>query len=216
MDKKDLNKNMVDGQIKPINGMNGDLLSIFYSLDRLDFMPEALKNMSYMEKNHILDKNRTILKPELVARIVLSIDLKQSENVLLLGCSTSYLTAVLSYQAETVIAVEESEDLLDNAEKAIKKYNINNVVFFKNEIIKGYQKQSPFNAIIIEGAIESVPNNIFNQLDDGGRLFAIISEEGICSAKLYKKIGQKFSELQLFNCTLPSLDIFKSKNSFSF
>ena len=138
MDKKDLNKNMVDGQIKPINGMNGDLLSIFYSLDRLDFMPEALKNMSYMEKNHILDKNRTILKPELVARIVLSIDLKQSENVLLLGCSTSYLTAVLSYQAETVIVVEESEDLLDNAEKAIKKYNINNVVFFKNEIIKGY------------------------------------------------------------------------------
>lgn len=216
MDKKDLNKNMVDGQIKPINGMNGDLLSIFYSLDRLDFMPETLKNMSYMEKNHILDKNRTILKPELVARIVLSIDLKQSENVLILGCSTSYLTAVLSYQAETVIAVEESEDLLDNAEKAIKKYNINNVVFFKNEIIKGYQKQSPFNVIIIEGAVESVPDNILNQLDDGGRLFAIISEEGICSAKLYKKNDQKFTELQLFNCTLPSLDIFKSKNSFSF
>ena len=216
MNKKDLNKNMVDGQIKPINGMNGDLLSIFYSLDRLDFMPEALKKMSYMEKNHILDKNRTILKPELVARIVLSIDLKQNENVLILGCSTSYLTAVLSYQAETVIAVEESEDLLDNAEKAIKKYNINNVVFFKNEIIKGYQKQSPFNVIIIEGAIESVPYNIFNQLDDGGRLFAIISEEGICSAKLYKKNDQKFTELQLFNCTLPSLDIFKSKNSFSF
>ena len=216
MNKKDLNKNMVDGQIKPINGMNGDLLSIFYSLDRLDFMPEALKKMSYMEKNHILDKNRTILKPELVARIVLSIDLKQNENVLILGCSTSYLTAVLSYQAETVIAVEESEDLLDNAEKAIKKYNINNVVFFKNEIIKGYQKQSPFNVIIIEGAIESVPDNIFNQLDDGGRLFAIISEEGICSAKLYKKNDQKFTELQLFNCTLPSLDIFKSKNSFSF
>ena len=84
------------------------------------------------------------------------------------------------------------------------------------EIIKGYQKQSPFNVIIIEGAVESVPDNILNQLDDGGRLFAIISEEGICSAKLYKKNDQKFTELQLFNCTLPSLDIFKSKNSFSF
>tara|TARA_Y100000816_G_scaffold20273_1_gene13188 strand:- start:357 stop:1007 length:651 start_codon:yes stop_codon:yes gene_type:complete len=216
MEESNLNKNMVDGQIKPINGMNDDLLSIFYSLDRLDFMPEALKKMSYMEKNHVLDENRTILKPEIIARIALSIDLKQSENVLILGCSTGYLTAILSYQAETVIVVEETEDLLINAEISIKKYNINNVVFCKNEIIKGYLEQSPFNVIIIEGAIESVPTNILDQLDDGGRLFAIISEKGICSAKLYKKIGQKFNELQLFNCSLPPLDIFKSKNSFSF
>ena len=216
MEESNLNKNMVDGQIKPINGMNDDLLSIFYSLDRLDFMPEALKNKSYIEKNHVLDENRTILKPEIIARIALSIDLKQSENVLILGCSTGYLTAILSYQAETVIVVEETEDLLINAEISIKKYNINNVVFCKNEIIKGYLEQSPFNVIIIEGAIESVPTNILDQLDDGGRLFAIISEKGICSAKLYKKIGQKFYELQLFNCSLPPLDIFKSKNSFSF
>ena len=103
-----------------------------------------------------------------------------------------------------------------NAENSIKKYNINNVVFFKNEITKGYHEQSPFNVIVIEGAIESVPNNILDQLEDEGRLFAIIAEEGICSAKLYKKIGQKFNETHLFNCSLPPLDIFKSKNSFSF
>ena len=49
-----LNKNMIEGQIKPINGMSEELLSVFYSLDRNDFMPEAMKEMSYVEKNIIL------------------------------------------------------------------------------------------------------------------------------------------------------------------
>ena len=54
MAEETLNKNMIEGQIKPINGMSEELLSVFYSLDRNDFMPEAMKEMSYVEKNIIL------------------------------------------------------------------------------------------------------------------------------------------------------------------
>ena len=46
MTNTNLNKNMVEGQIKPINGMSEELISVFYSLDRNDFMPEAMKEMS--------------------------------------------------------------------------------------------------------------------------------------------------------------------------
>ena len=56
MTEATLNKNMIEGQIKPINGMSEELLSTFYSLDRNDFMPEAMKQMSYVEKNIILQK----------------------------------------------------------------------------------------------------------------------------------------------------------------
>ena len=211
-----LNKNMIEGQIKPINGMSGELLSVFYSLDRNDFMPEAMKEMSYVEKNIILQDKRTILKPSLIAQIALSINLKANENVLILGATTGYLSAILSHQAETVIVVEENERLLSNSENAIKKNNINNVVFIKNEIVKGYNEQSPFNAIIIEGAIQEVPGNILNQLDEGGRLFAIVQDEEICSAKLFIKNGNSIREQKLFNCTMPVLSMFKKKNSFSF
>ena len=180
-----LNKNMIEGQIKPINGMSEELLSIFYSLDRNDFMPEIVKEMSYIEKNIILENERTILKPSLIAQIALSINLKANENVLILGATTGYLSAILSHQAETVIVVEENERLLSNSENAIKKNSLNNVVFINNEIVKGYNEQSPFNAIIIEGAIQEVPNNILNQLDEGGRLFAIVQEEEICLSLIH-------------------------------
>ena len=90
------------------------------------------------------------------------------------------------------------------------------MVFVKNEIVKGYNEQSPFNAIIIEGAIQEMPLNIIDQLDEGGRLFAIVQEGEICSAKLFKKNGRSISEQKLFNCTLPVLSMFIKKNSFSF
>jgi len=216
MEEATLNKNMIEGQIKPINGMSEELLSTFYSLDRNDFMPETMKEMSYIEKNIILENKRTILKPSLIAQIALSIKLKADENVLILGATTGYLSAILSHQAETVIVVEENEQLLNNSENAIKKNNINNVVFIKNEIVRGYSEQSPFNAIIIEGAIEEVPKNILDQLDGGGRLFAIVQEGDICSAKLFKKYGQSISDQRLFNCSMPVLSMFMKKNNFSF
>ena len=211
-----LNKNMVDGQVKPINGMNEQLLSTFYSLDRSDFMPEQMKSMSYVEKNLIVKNDRIILKPDLVAKIALSIDLKTDENVLILGASTGYLSAILSHHAETVIVVEEDEEFLLSAENAIKINNLNNIVFVKNEISKGYSDQSPFDAIIIEGAIQEVPENILNQLDEGGRLLAILQEEGVCTARLFKKNKNNFDNQKLFNCLLPALNIFKRENSFSF
>ncbi len=216
MEEASLNKNMIEGQIKPINGMSEELLSAFYSLDRNDFMPETMKEMSYFEKNILLEDKRTILKPSLIAQIAMSINLKANENVLILGATTGYLSAILSHQAETVIVVEENEQLLNNSENAIKKNNINNVVFVNNEIARGYNEQSPFNAIIIEGAIQEVPHNIIDQLDEGGRLLAIVQEEEICSAKLFKKYGQSISEQKLFNCKIPVLSMFMKRNSFSF
>ena len=216
MEETTLNKNMIEGQIKPINGMTEKLLSAFYSLNRNDFMPESMQDMSYVEKNIILEDKRAILKPSLIAQIALKINLKANENVLILGATTGYLSAILSHQAETVIVVEENEQLLTNSENAIKKNNINNVVFIRNEIVKGYNEQSPFNAIIIEGAIQEVPDNIIDQLDEEGRLLAIVQEEEICSAKLFKKNGQTINEQKLFNCSMPVLSMFMKKNIFSF
>jgi protein-L-isoaspartate(D-aspartate) O-methyltransferase len=211
-----LNKNMVDGQIKPINGMSQQLLSVFYAIDRNDFIPDIYKSMSYAEMNITIENNRTIFKPVLVAKIALFIDLKANENVLIVGSSTGYLSAILSHQAETVIVVEENQRLLDDSENAIKKNNINNVVFIRNELSKGYNDQAPFNAIIIEGAVQEVPSNILDQLEEGGRLLALIDNDETCSAILFTKNGNKFNEQKLFNCSLPVLEGFKKKNSFSF
>ena len=210
------NLRMVQGQIKPINGMNEKLVSIFNSLNREDFMPEEFKESAYVEKNLALSNHRVILKPELVAKIAMHIALKENENVLILGSTTGYLTAILSLIAETVIVVEEDDSFIKSSEIAIKEHNLNNVIYINKSISSGCIEQSPFNAIIIEGAVDHVPQKLLNQLENGGRLIAILSENGLCNAKMFTRKETMFHSQQLFPCSLPVLHSFKEKNIFSF
>ena len=210
------NSRMVNGQIKPINGMTEKLVSIFNSLNRESFIPEEFKESAYIEKNLALSSDRVILKPEIVAKIAMHIDLKENENVLILGSTTGYLTAILSLMAETIIVVEEDESYIKTSETATKENNLNNVIYINKSISNGCIEQSPFNAIIIEGAVEYVPQKLLNQLDNGGRLIAILSENGLCNAKMFTRKEAMFHSEQLFPCSLPVLPSFKEKNIFSF
>ncbi len=210
------NLRMVNGQIKPINGMTEKLVSIFNSLNRERFMPDEFKEKAYIEKNFTLSNHRVILKPEIVAKIAMHINLKENENVLILGSTTGYLTAVLSLIAETVIVVEENDSYIKSSEIATKENNLNNVIYINKNISNGCIEQSPFNAIIIEGAVNHVSEKLLNQLENGGRLIAILSENGLCNAKMFTRKEAMFHSEQLFPCSLPVLPSFKEKNIFSF
>ena len=210
------NLRMVIGQIKPINGMTEKLVSIFNSLNREAFMPNEFKECAYIEKNFALSNHRVILKPEIVAKIAMHIDLKENENVLILGSTTGYLAAILSLIAETVIVVEEDDNYIKYSEIATKENNLNNVIYLNKSISNGCIEQSPFNAIIIEGAVDRVPQKLLNQLEIGGRLIAILSENGLCNAKMFTRKEAMFHSEQLFPCSLPVLPSFKDKNIFSF
>ena len=210
------NLRMVNGQIKPINGMTEKLISIFNSLNREAFMPNEFKESAYIEKNFALSNHRVILKPEIVAKIAMHIDLKENENVLILGSTTGYLAAILSLIAETVIVVEEDDSYIKYSEIATKENNLNNVIYINKTISNGCIEQSPFNAIIIEGAVDHVPKKLLNQLETGGRLIAILSENGLCNAKMFTRKEAMFHSEHLFPCSLPVLPSFKEKNIFSF
>ena len=210
------NSRMVNGQIKPINGMTEKLVSIFNSLNREKFIPEEFKESAYIEKNLALSNHRVILKPEIVARIAMHIDLKENENVLILGSTTGYLAAILSLIAETVIVVEEDDSYIKYSEIATKENNLNNVIYINKSISNGCIEQSPFNAIIIEGAVDHVPQKLLNQVENSGRLIAILSENGICNAKMFTRKETMFHSEHLFPCSLPVLPSFKKKNIFSF
>ena len=210
------NLRMVNGQIKPINGMTEKLVNIFNSLNREGFMPDEFKERAYVEKNFALSNHRVILKPEIVAKIAMYIDLKENENVLILGSTTGYLTAVLSLIAETVIVVEEDDKYIKSSEISTKENNINNVIYINKSISNGCIEQSPFNAIIIEGAVDHVPQKLLNQLENEGRLIAILSENGLCNAKMFTRKEDMFHSEHLFPCTLPVLSSFKRKKIFSF
>ena len=216
MDSHLLNKNMIEGQIKPIGGMQKNILQAFSSVNRDDFVPQNLKDNCYSEKNLFLKRDRFVLKANLIAKIISALNISNEENVLVIGSSTGYSSAIISRLAETVISIEEDQELLDFSEEAIKKNGIDNIVFINNAMIEGCSEQGPFNAIIIEGAIDEVPPNILNQLEDNGRLIAMINNKGVSNVIEYQKKNNIFTDRFLFSCTAPKLKCFDKRKSFSF
>ena len=216
MDSNLLNKNMVEGQIKPIGGMQKNILEAFSSINRDDFVPKHLKDNSFSERNLFLERDRFILKANLTAKIVSALNISNEENVLIIGSSTGYSSAIISRLAETVISIEEDKELLDFSEDVIKNIGIDNIVFINNKMIEGCSDQGPFNAIIIEGAIDEVPPKILNQLEHNGRLIAMINDNGISNVIEYQKKNNTFTERFLFSCSAPKLKSFDKRKSFSF
>ena len=216
MDSHLLNKNMIEGQIKPIGGMQKNILQAFSSVNRDDFVPQNLKDNCYSEKNLFLKRDRFVLKANLIAKIISALNISNEENVLVIGSSTGYSSAIISRLAETVISIEEDQELLDFSEEAIKKNGIDNIVFINNPMIEGCSEQEPFNAIIIEGAIDEVPAKILNQLEDNGRLIAMINNKGVSNVIEYQKKNNIFTDRFLFSCTAPKLKCFDKRKSFSF
>ena len=216
MDSHLLNKNMIEGQIKPIGGMQKNILQAFSSVNRDDFVPQNLKENCYSEKNLFLKRDRFVLKANLIAKIISALNISNEENVLVIGSSTGYSSAIISRLAETVISIEEDQELLDFSEEAIKKNGIDNIVFINNAMIEGCSEQGPFNAIIIEGAIDEVPPKILNQLEDNGRLIAMINNKGVSNVIEYQKKNHIFTDRFLFSCTAPKLKCFDKRKSFSF
>ena len=216
MDSHILNKNMIEGQIKPIGGMQKNILDAFNSINRDDFVPQNLKDNSFSEINLFIKRDRFILKANLIAKMISALNISNEENVLVIGSSTGYSSAIISRLAETVISIEEDKELLDFSEEALKKNGIDNVVFINNEMIEGCSEQGPFNAIIIEGVIDEVPPKILNQLEHNGRLIAMINGNAISNVIEYQKKNNTFTERFLFNCSAPKLKSFEKRKSFSF
>ena len=216
MDSNLLNKNMVEGQIKPIGGMQKNILEAFSSINRDDFVPKHLKDNSFSERNLFLERDRFILKANLTAKIISALNISNEENVLIIGSSTGYSSAIISRLAETVISIEEDKELLDFSEDVIKNIGIDNIVFINNKMIEGCSDQEPFNAIIIEGAVDEVPPKILNQLEHNGRLIAMINDNGISNVIEYQKKNNTFTERFLFSCSAPKLKSFDKRKSFSF
>ena len=210
------NTAMVLGQIKPLSNISQNILEALYGIDRKDYTPIELRDFSYIEKNIYIGKNRYLLKPAITAKLLSALEVEGTETILIISSTTGYSAALASKIAETVICIEEDSDLLDFSEKIAIANSMNNIVFIKNELYKGYPDQGPYTCILIEGAIEEEPKLIIDQLADGGRLVTILNDNENGSAIKYSKINGQITSQFLFSMDAPVLESFKKSKKFNF
>ena len=210
------NKNMIDGQVKPLSNIETNILEALYNIDRKDYTPENFKDFSYSEKNIYLGNERYLLKPAITAKLLSALEVETLETVLIIGSATGYSAAIISKIAETVICIEEDQDLITFSESIASSNSMNNIVFIKNKLSKGYIDQGPYSCILIEGGVEEVPNIILDQIAEGGKLVTVIMQNDTGSAIKYSRKNNQIISQFLFSIEAPSLKSFEKAKKFKF
>lgn len=209
---------MVDCQLRPNSVTDSKILASMGRVPREKFVGKDSRHLAYIDKMLPLEaaNGRTLIEPMVCARLLQLADIKSSDIVLDIACATGYCAAIISDLAATVVALDDNADLVDLASQTLADLDVGNVAVIEGDITKGKAAEAPFDVIIIEGALETVPQGLFDQLSDGGRLVTVLGKGQSGVATLFTKSGTDIAKRTTFNTTIAPLAAFDKKREFQF
>ena len=206
---------MVDTQIRPSDVTKFPIISAMLSVPRENFVPRNKREAAYMGDNIDLGGNRTILEPRTFAKMLDALDIQPTDFVLDIGMGLGYSAAVLSQLGEAVVAVEDDQTRFDEASEALGDFGADNVIPHLGELAEGAAEHGPYDVILIQGAVEHVPDTVLAQLKDGGKIACLFAEGALGTVKIGYKLDDRMDWRASFNAGAPTLDGFQRHRAFT-
>lgn len=206
---------MVDTQVRPSDVTKFPIIDAMLSVPREAFVSADQVEAAYAGDNLTIAPGRVILEARSFGKLLDAVDVQPDEAVLDLGCGFGYSTAVVARLAEAVVAVEEDEAMAADAQGRLSAHNVDNAAVVAGSLAAGAAKHGPFDVILIEGAVEEVPDTLTAQLKDGGRIGAIFMEGSLGVARIGHKSAQGITWRYAFNASAPVLQGFKKAAAFA-
>lgn len=209
--------NMVEGQIRTNRVTTPALVAALGAVPREAFVPKSMQSIAYVDEDLAIGRGRYLMEPLVLARLLQAADIGSSDAVLDIGCATGYSTAVIARIAGSVVGVESDPKLVAEANQRLGELGMDNAAVVQGELSRGYAKQAPYNVIVLNGAAGHVPREVADQLVEGGRLVAVVRDEGgIGRATLMTRVGGTLSSRIIFDAATPDLPGFARAPGFVF
>jgi protein-L-isoaspartate(D-aspartate) O-methyltransferase len=222
IDFERLRQSMVDSQIRPNDVTDPRVISAMLDLPRERFVPAARAELAYLDDDLIVGEAsgggapRFLIEPMILAKLIQALDLSGTDRVLDVGCATGYSTALLSKLAGTVVGLESDEKIATAARATLAGLGIGSVQIVVGMLTEGAAAAGPFDAILINGSVEVVPDALTGQLKEGGRLVAVVRRGPLGRATLHTLTGGAVSRRPLFDAAIPPLPGFAVPRGFVF
>ena len=215
-----LRQRMVDSQIRVNDVADHGLIEAFSKTPRELFVPSGQKPFAYGDRDIPIgageNGERFLLSPMVLAKIIQALQIGAASVVLDIGCGSGYSTAILAQLAGSVVAVEQEESLVSTAEANLQTLGFDNAAILQGKLVDGLAGEGPFDAILISGGVEEVPEALKQQLNDRGRLVAVVMSGRTGQARLYERVASQISERALFDASAPILPGFRKAREFVF
>ncbi len=95
-----------------------------------------------------------------------------------IGTGSGYQTAILARLAASVSSIEIVPSLAERAKKVLDALGYKNIELKIGDGFFGWEERGPFDAILLTAAAPTIPEPLWRQLREGGRLVMPLGEEG--------------------------------------
>jgi protein-L-isoaspartate(D-aspartate) O-methyltransferase len=201
MDLEQARTNMVEQQIRTWDVLDQDVLDLLYVVPREEFVPPQHRALAFSDMQIPLGEGERMWEPKLEARVLQELDVHRSDRVLEVGSGSGYFAALLAHRAAHVYSVELKPVLAAFGRRNLERHGTDNVTLEIGDAARGWKRHAPYHVIVLTGSTPQLPRACYDQLEIGGRLFAVVGEPPVMSARLV-------------TCTAPgafhSLDLFET------
>jgi protein-L-isoaspartate(D-aspartate) O-methyltransferase len=213
--------NMVEQQIRTWEVLDPGVLDLLYVVRREAFVPPAHRLLAFSDLEIPLtadgDPSETMLSPKMEARILQEVAPKAIDRVLEIGAGSGYMAALLAARAREVVSVEINPVLKHMAENNLQRAGIQNVSVVQGDGARGWADSQVFDVIVLSGSLPVLHEAFLGALGEGGRLFAIVGEAPVMSARLMTRVGpDAFNAIDLFETVVAPLRNARTPNRFNF
>ncbi|WP_417668908.1 protein-L-isoaspartate O-methyltransferase family protein [Roseibium sp.] len=211
-------RKMVDNQLRTNDVTDHRILDAMEWVPREKFVPASRQAVAYIDEELPVNTaaSRFLMKPHVFAKLIQLAEVRPDHVVLVIGAGSGYGAAVLSRMAASVVAVEEDSELVASAGERLIDLGIENAAVLEGKLAEGCAAEGPYDVVVVDGAVDEVPEALLHQLKSDGRLVAIEGRGGAAAARLYQNSGGAVSARFGFNASTAVLPGFEKKAEFVF
>lgn len=202
---------MIDSQLRPQGVSDGIVLEAMGKVRREDFLPPETRPLAYVDRAVSMGAGRFLPAPAVLGMLLAQMMPVAGQRALVIGAGTGYSAAVLTAIGLDVVALESSESLIARASEIGGAR-----LFVQGPLEEGHRQGAPYDQILIDGAVEYVPDAIVDQLASGGRLGTALLDRGIARLIVGRKAAGAFGYLSLTDAGVPALPGFTRPPAFTF
>jgi len=197
--------NMIEQQIRPWDVSDTQVLNLLSVVKREQFVPAGRQSLAFMDLEIPLGFGATMWQPKLEARVLHELHIQKVERVLEVGTGSGYLTALLSRLAAQVASVEIVPELSAQAAHKLAAHDFDNIQLEVGDAANSWGSIK-YDVIVLTGSVPDHPKAFLQQLNIGGRLFAIVGDAPAMQAKVITCLAKEvFESVTLFETNVAPL-----------
>jgi len=168
---------MVASQLRPNAVSDPRVVATMARVPREAFLPAAQAALAYRDTAVPIAHGRAVNVPIATGKLLTRAELRPVDRVLLIGAAGGYTAAVLAGLVARVVAVESDKALLAIARPALANYA--NVDLVEGDLAAGSPAGAPYDVLLVDGAVEHLPQALVDQIAPGGRVVTGLLDRGV-------------------------------------